>query len=77
MENGIHFNYRKNILISRFYERFSSFSSNLCHFRNAVKFLEYEQVIYHMIWIYSLLCDTFRFRATRDFAKFLKVLIFS
>ena len=50
LESPNHFKYRKNILISRYYEQFSQSSRNLGHFwkfRKNFKLLEYEHIIHH------------------------------
>ena len=48
-ESPNHFKYRKNILISRFYEQFSRSSRILGHFGSSKNFklLEHKHIIYH------------------------------
>ena len=48
-ESPNHFKYRKNILISRFYEQFSRSSRILGHFGSSKKFklLQHKHIIYH------------------------------
>ena len=47
-ESPNHFKYRKNILISRFYEQSSQSSRNLGHFGSSKKFQTLRTQTYHI-----------------------------
>ena len=89
-ESPIHFRYRQNILISRFYEQFLRNCRNLGHFRELEKISNSKNIhmlhiiLKHVIWrlrIHNLFREIFKFRgfkkALMNFAKFIMAHIFA
>ena len=74
-ESPNHFKYRKNMLISRFYEQFSRKSRNLGHFGSSKKISNSYNInisciiLKRVIWrfqIYNLFCEIFKFREDKS-----------
>ena len=84
-ESPNHFKYRKDILISRFYEQFSRSSRNLGHFWKFEKISNSYNtnisyiILKRVIWrfqIYNLFGEKFKFRGfTKAFMNFAKYII--